>query len=109
MLKAFYCCYSTDDWIDAPDARVIDGDSALAIAQRVLREPMDFIGFVDENGVTLQFFIEDSGLVWIEVPIPEDEGSYGKTVTLREANSVIESLPSAFGKDCLPGLDYEAW
>ena len=109
MLKAFYCCYSTGDNVLGSEAIPIDRESALGIAQSVLRETKDFVGFVDANGTTLQFMVKDSGLVWMEVPVPEEDGCYGKMVSWSVAESVIGSLPEEFGKDCISGLEYQGW
>ena len=91
------------------EAKTIDRGSALGIAQSMLREPRDYVGFVDASDTTLQFMVEESGLIWMEVPVPHEGGSYGKTVTRSEAESVIASLPRAFGKDCVAGLKFQRW
>ena len=109
MLKVFYCCYSTGDDVSGAEARTIDRESALGIAQSMLQEPRDYVGFVDASDTTLQFMVEDSGLIWMEVPVPEEGGSYGKTVSLNEAESVIASLPAAFNKNCVAGLKFQRW
>ena len=108
-VKVFYQCQSTGEDIPSAEAVWIDRGEALRLARRILREAKDFIGFVDEHDGCLQFMFEGGDKVWIEVPVPEDKGSYGKFISRTEADILFEALPESFTRDCIPGHEFSPW
>ena len=86
-----------------------DKDTAVSVALQILRDPGDFIGFIDGNERVLQFYLQESGEVWVEHPSPKDGGSFGKLIPLSELESVLVNLPAKLHKMCLPGLEFRSW
>ena len=108
-VKSFYSCQSTDDEVKSSDPVVLDRDTAIDVAQQVLREPRDFIGFIDEKGNTIQFYYDESGEILVEHPDSSKAGSYGKCILLSDVENVVKSLPEYFSKECISGLKFKAW
>lgn len=108
-IRAFYCCSSRGDDVLSSDPVSVELHYAIQLAKHTLREPRDFIGFIDSDGVTLQFMYEESGSVWVEVPMPAEKGSYGKSISLHDVTSVVAAMPEKFDKECLPGLEFQSW
>lgn len=108
-INAFYCCSATGEDIPSSRPISIDRDKAIDLAKAMLKAPTDFVGFVDENGSTLQLIVEKSGSVWMEVPAPVEGGSYGKSITMHELDSAIGSMPMEFGVGCIPGMEFRPW
>ena len=110
MYQIFYCCYSTDLEVSADEPlEVKNKEKVLDFALDVLREPEDFFGVIDANDMTCQFYVEESGDVWVEIPFPEKKGSYGKSIPLTGLGSVIDRLDVTFSIEMFPGLEFQSW
>jgi len=66
----------------------------------------DFFGVVDGAGTTLQAMLEKNGRVWIEVPAPQERGSYGKFVRREELAEMMRSLPEQITPLVTEGLQF---
>jgi hypothetical protein len=45
----------------------------------------------------------DDDHYWIEIPSPENDGSYGCDMTLEQIVGLVEALPQRFAPSILPG------
>ena len=108
-MQSFYSCQSTGDHVPSSDPIVLDKDTAIGVAQQVLREPNDFIGFIDSSGTTIQFYCDESGEIWVEIPNPDEHGSYGKHISRNEVELFIKELPETFTNESIPDGKFEAW
>ena len=84
-------------------------EKLLDFAMDVLREEEDFFGIVDPQETTLQFYVEESGDLWVEIPAPEEQGSYGKIITMSELLTIMKVLDVPFSKDMITGMAFVAW
>lgn len=110
MYHIFYCCYSTNLEVSADEPiEVKNKEKVLDFALDVLRDPEDFFGIIDAKDVTCQFYVEDSGEVWVEIPFPEKGGSYGKTIPLLQLGATIDQLGETFSIKMFPGLEFQSW
>lgn len=64
----------------------------------------DFFGIVDAEGTILQAMLEKNGRIWLEVPVPEKRGAYGKYVRPEELGAIVNALPERFGPTSVEGL-----
>jgi len=108
-VKSFYKCQSSEDEIKSSSPVLFDKDTAISVAMQILREPHDFIGFIDQDENVLQFYYEQTGDIWVEHPSQTDKGSYGKLIHIDEVESLLISLPEQFSKTCIPDLKFQAW
>ncbi|MEM9415592.1 MAG: hypothetical protein AAGA29_08975 [Planctomycetota bacterium] len=108
VYQAFYCCYSTGKQVASSDPVEIDRDCVGTVALDVLRAKDDFFGLVDSEGTTLQFMREDEH-VWMEVPAPAEQASYGKSITMDALKALLASLPPTFSHDSFPGMVRGSW
>jgi len=107
MYRIFYCCYSTG--LQASDEEMVEvktKEKLLDFAMDVLREPEDFFGIVDSEEKTLQFCVEESDELWVEIPSLEKEGSFGKIIAISEFSNVVDLFMS---KRTIPGLVFTSW
>jgi hypothetical protein len=81
--RAFYACYETNRIVEAERAHEFDLDAAAALAADILRDDEDFFGLIDEQVQTLQF-MRDGEAVWMEIPVPAEQGSYGMHVAVED-------------------------
>ena len=110
QLKTFYFSEVIAKNIPSNRPVILHLDQAIKIANQVLREPDGFIGFIDPKNNTIQFHGDEySGDVWVELPDPREQCSYGKYIKLTQVSSLIKSLPEIYSKDCIPGLEFRAW
>ncbi len=108
-MNSFYNCRSSGDEVLSSSPVTFDKDTAISVAQQILREPKDFIGFTDFYGTTIQFHFDESGEIWVEIPFPQKGGSYGKHISLYDVENFIKELPETFTKECIPNGRFEAW
>ena len=106
--RAFYCCQSTNEVVQSADAYEIELDWARNIVWDILRDDGDFFGLTDDAGTTVQF-MREKGSVWMEIPSPDDRGSYGKYIDVSEVGAAIVSLPPKLSHQGMDGLEFQAW
>ena len=56
----------------------------------------NFIGLIDADGTTLQFFVDAINEIWMEIPAPSEKGSYGKQIKEAEMRSIIRNLEAPY-------------
>lgn len=105
---AYYCCYSTNEVVEAHEAYEIELDWAQNIVLDILRDERDFFGLTDDSGTSLQFF-RTGDSVLMEIPVPAEKGSYGKTISVEEVAPIIKSLPSTIKMENFSDLNFKAW
>lgn len=106
--KVFYHCYSREVSAEADDNATMSAAEIVAQFPEILLKPDDFFGIVDANGVTLQFMRNRVERVWMEIPCPEKEGSYGNHTNLQAALEVLKQLPESF-EELKNGLVFQSW
>ena len=106
--RAFYCCYSTGEVVESADAYDIELDEARNLVTDMLRSENDFFGLIDDRGTTIQF-MRTGDNAWLEIPAPDQGGSYGKTIPIQEVREVIKSLPDPIDATAFGDLKFEAW
>ncbi len=110
MYHIFYCCYSTDLQVSHEEPiEVKNKEKVVDFALDTLREPEDLFGIIDANDMTCQFYVEENGEVWVEIPVPDENGSYGKYIPLLEVAETIEHMTETFSLKMLPGLKFQTW
>lgn len=94
--KVFYCIYQNDD--DVPSNKPVRLEKArvLEIAREVAAGEKNFLGFVDAAGTTLQFFVDEIGKIWMEIPNPKERGSYGIHIDEARLLQLLETLHEPF-------------
>lgn len=105
---AFYACESSGKVVDSPEAQPIDLPTAAQLALEILCEDGDFFGLVDDADTTLQF-LHTGEDIWMEIPVPAEQGSYGKDISLEEVPAMIESLPEQLSREHFSGFWFLAW
>jgi len=90
--RVFYCIYQDDLCIKSHEPVKIDKPDINGLLNRVSVGEQNFIGFVDEDGVVIQFYVDAPDNIWIEIPSPEEKGSYGKQIHYREMKSIVKDL-----------------
>lgn len=104
---AYYCCYSTNKTVEAHEAFGIELDWAQESILDILRDDHDFFGLTDDSGTSLQFY-RTGDSVLMEIPVPAEKGSYGKTISVEEVAPIIKSLPSTIQMENFVDLNFEA-
>lgn len=104
----FYDCVALDEAVSSENPLPATPAKVKAMLAEILVDEGDFIGLVDDEGTTLQFLKVHSG-IWMEVPDPGNEGSYGKKVTLDEARQTLDELGETIEHYLIDGLVFEKW
>lgn len=88
----FYCVYQSEECVESSAPINVDKTKINKLLERVLERQKNFIGFVDDSGTTLQFYVDELDKVWVEVPSPADKGGFGKHLSNREVRMLIKAL-----------------
>ncbi len=108
--SVFFCVYATDTCVDQKDAITVESENMRGLLEQVLSGGENFIGFIDSAGTTLQFFVDQPDAVWVEIPVPERKGSFGRYMSNTEVDQLITELkePYAAYVETL-GLAFTKW
>ena len=109
LFKVFGTCYETDTTILATDPYTTDRDNMVSMAQQLLRSDGDFFGVIDENNVTLQFMMDGAGGVWMEIPIPSKNGSYGKRIQIQDLEGTLLLVGACIEPEEIGGMEFQQW
>lgn len=90
--RVFYCTESTDENVAPKKAVTKSQDELPAMLQAQLIDRQDFLGIIDEGHTTMQFMRGGGQRVWMEIPDPVKQGSFGKHCLLSEAIEIVKSL-----------------
>jgi hypothetical protein len=75
---------------------------------RVLQARSDYFGVVDSANITLQFMRGGGNRVWVEIPDPQKQGSYGRHSTMDVVLNLIKQLPTSL-ESLKPHLTFQSW
>jgi hypothetical protein len=106
--RAFYACYEANRLVEASRAHEFDLDAASALAVEILRNDDDFFGLIDEQDTTLQF-LRDGDAAWMEIPVPDEQGSYGKQIAVQDVPALIAGLQATIVIEQFEGLQFQSW
>lgn len=98
--QTFYCIYQTEDSISSDNPQTLKPSEVDSLIEPIGACHKNFIGFIDEAETTLQFYVDGIDDIWVEIPIVEKNGSYGKSISMVEMQSIIKNLEPPF-------LDYK--
>lgn len=107
--RVFYSCAATGDAVDSETPYSTDRDTMIAMAQQLLRSEGDYYGIIDENGVALQFMVENQETLWMEIPVPAEQGSYGGQLPFSELEKTLLALAPPFDPGGIAGLQFQPW
>jgi len=106
IYKTFYTCYSTG--LEASEDTITQNE-LKNFAFNILRNKDDFFGLVDAEDNTLQFMVEDTNKIWMEIPTPTKKGSYGKHINVDEFSVLIDNLKPFFRIEDFTNMEFVSW
>ena len=109
VFRVRWAMYEEQEYIADPVE--IPAQNVPHLARVVLADNVgNFIGFVDESNVTIQFMLVAPGRVEIDIPEPASQGSFQLRVDSAKAFEVIDDLSPPFSRyKELLGLKYQTW
>ena len=81
-------------------------DEIIELMQSVLIRPENFLGIVDKNDRTLQFIVNDDYSLDADIPVPDQKGSYTKTISLHEAVKLVQKQTELIQIDTIEGMAF---
>ena len=108
-LRVFFVDYCEGKRVDSKDAWEATLEDILHEMDCVLHYPRNFIGVIDGNDVTIQFMVNKDKTILVDVPVPEEGGSYGKTTDLRECLNLVRKIGDRIQLEEIDGLTFERW
>lgn len=84
-------------------------DEIIDLMQSVLIRSENFLGIVDKNDRTLQFIVNDDHSLDADIPVPDQKGSYTKTISLHEAVKLVQKQTELIQIDAIEGMAFMKW
>jgi len=107
--QLFYADYSEDKHVRSDEAESATLEKVIDCMNRLLHEPDNFIGIIDDNNVMLQFMVEETGSICIDAPVHERKGSFTKSTDLGECVAVVGALQKHIVLEKINGLEFTPW
>jgi hypothetical protein len=95
-MKKYSTVFKSDDYIESSKSIRVDKNKIMEILERVASVEKNFIGFIDEDGITLQFYVNSNDEILVEIPVQSELGSYGTQITEQEMKEIVEDLESPY-------------
>lgn len=108
--NVFYCTYQNEECVESSDPVIIEKRRMIELLERVGAVEKNFIGFIDKDGTTLQFYVDAINDVCMEIPTPFEKGSYSKQISEAQMQSIVKNLETPYisYKSSL-NLKFRAW
>jgi hypothetical protein len=91
-LRFFYCIHTEHSCdVTAGDVPVKAGNASF-VARRALSRKDDFVGFRDAHDTILQFYVDGTDSILVDMPMPNLKGSYGTHMNRAQALKLIARL-----------------
>jgi hypothetical protein len=92
LLRSFYCIRAEHGCKETADLVPVTIDGATQLARRALSRKDDFVGFVDAKETTLQFYVEATDSILVDMPFPNQKGSFSTHLNRAQALRLIARL-----------------
>jgi len=110
QFSVFYCFNATNEEVPSNSSVSLDIENVVSQLLPKMTSESDFLGIVDSEGTTVQFMLHRSeNRVWMEIPTPEEKGSYGTNLSPDDLPSTIKSLPTRFCVEDFPEFRFQSW
>ena len=107
--KLFYTDYVKDQHLRSDEAEPATVENIIDCMNKLLHEPDNFVGIIDSDDVMLQFMVEESSEICIDVPIHDRKGSFMKSTDLNECIGVVTALEEKIVLEDIEGLEFKSW
>jgi hypothetical protein len=108
--KVFYCFYGTGKDVPADEPIEMDQADICTELLGALDQEDDFFGLIDVDGTTLQVIYETSkDRYWVEIPRPQQGGSYGRHLSFEGIAALFEALPAKLSLEAFPEFEFQSW
>jgi hypothetical protein len=91
-LRLYYCIHSELSCKETTQEIRASPEDAMALARRALSTKDDFVGFTDSHQTSLQFYVEDTDSILVDMPMPQLKGSYATHLNRAQALKLIAGL-----------------
>lgn len=106
VFNVFYRDYDNDVMIKSSAPEALSGDRIFSLAEKLLRNPDNFLGIVDDQEQILQCCVDDDGKVMMELLYPDSKGGLQLKMSWDRASKLLSDLPQPFTESLLPGAQY---
>ena len=108
--SVYYCIYQNGEVVESSNPVKVSELEARRLSNNVISGVDNFIGFVDEEKNTLQFYSDEKGFICVDIPIVSEQGSQVGAVSYSEFRNLIETLEQPFIKYIeLLRLRFQPW
>ena len=84
-------------------------DDAISLLEKMTVDG-DFLGFIDAENNTFQLMYDAEGdAFWVEIPDPDQQGSYGAVFIRDELEPLLSAIKPIFKAEDYPIFEFEAW
>jgi hypothetical protein len=97
-MRVFYCIHSERPCKETTQPISVSRGDALLLARRALLAKDDFVGFIDPHETTLQFYVERTDSILVDMPMPQLKGSYSTHLNRAQTLKHIAGLSSPLSR-----------
>lgn len=108
IFQFFFTDYDGEEVLPA-QTQYASIDEIIELMKSVLIRPENFLGIVDKNDRTLQFIVNSDYSLDVDIPIPDQKGSYTKTISLHEAVKLVQKQTELIQIDAIEGMAFMKW
>jgi hypothetical protein len=107
--KIFFANYCEDEHLPSEEAELRDVDLILDSMDYILHMPDNFLGITDLNDTTIQFMVNKDKTIHVEIPKPQDQGSYTMNLNLQDCLKLVKGLDGQIDIQKYPEFIFESW
>lgn len=110
LFGVFYCFNATGSEVPSDRPVAMSVNHLVNDLMTEVSTDRDFIGLTDTSGTTLQFMFHASDdRFWVEIPCPEEGGSYGAFFNRAELESTLRSLSDTIDRSAFSEFVFQSW
>ena len=103
VFQVFYRDYAHEVAISSAQPESLLAERVSALAERLLINEDNFLGVIDRNEFVLQLYLQDDGLVAVELLRPDVRDYLRGAMPREQALALLSALPEVFGPELIPG------
>lgn len=107
--RMFFTDYCEDKSLPSQEAEARELESILHSMDCVLHMPRNFLGITDSAGTTIQFMVNEDNSIFVDVPAPNEKGSYSMTTDLASCISLVRELNGNIDLKNYSQLQFAPW
>lgn len=106
----FYADYVSNDFLSTDEQTFLQLEQIYATLESgILEYPKNIWGITDEQGHSLQFYVNADGSIEVNITVPEKFGSYTRHLEKQACYRLIRTAPRYLKEIDFTEFEFNAW